>query len=182
MIYKYQGQAAEDILLAGLWFKMVENGDLEKVWGREIPLSTFFEMIGKCNRFFYKLNKEETAIIFCWWFDQMIEAETMAIWLDPKERTMHGWIDSRKVIDAALEVTESLLVATSQERLLDIYRRLGYKILAEVPGMYPNGVKGYLALLTREAWKEATSRHKKEEAMGEQLTFEDFTGDSRWAS
>jgi len=184
MILRYSGLAAEDLLLMGLWLRMMELGDIERVWGTVIPPKEFMDRIAD-SKLYYRLNEEGSAIVSTWWFNRMIESETLAIWFDPKESRIRGWIGTKQVMNNEFLETESILVATSQERLLDIYKKLGYKILTEVPKMYPNGVKGYLALLTREDWVAATSRggkHEKEEAMGEQLTFGDFTGDPRWLS
>lgn len=149
-LYIYRGHHNEDILLLHLWYKLVENNELEKTWNLPIAptLSEFFDEFSRPTTFVYGPN-DDIGIWFAAWFTPLFAGRStlMGFWVEKSKRqTKEGVKLTYLVYRLALKVWPHVFGVTRGE-LIGIHEKIGYRVLAKL------GEDSFLVLLTKDNFK-----------------------------
>lgn len=156
---KYRGTAAEDLGVAAWWVRMERDGDLPVLFCQSHQtLGALYGLIREPNGMIYEADSR--GIWFAMWFEQVMGTVFAGAWCAREKRhTRAGLFAFVEAYYQALAVTPTVMGVTKQERLLAPHRRLGYTVLAEVPGLW-DGERAWLVMLTREGFAPVLARYQ----------------------
>lgn len=149
-LYRYESTRETDMLLAQLWMRLANDGELGKLFaiGDELSLSVLFDLSRPPHKLLYALD--EQGIWLAFWFDHFLGGGFLSAWIRPDRRaTLLAAKLARRLIRLALDEFETLFLLTWLPENLPLYKALGYSILCTVPRAV-RGQDCYFGVMTKE--------------------------------
>lgn len=137
-----------DLLLAQLWARMNEDGDLDALFSdAHFPLSSLLAASAPPNELV--CCTDPAGIWLAVWFNPIMRGAFVSAYVRPDMRAaLRATITYRRVLDHGVERYGTLLGLTRHARLLPVHRALGYEHVGIVPAIFPQGENGYLMCYT----------------------------------
>lgn len=157
-IFRYEPSIEMDLAVAGMWTRMHRDGDLADLFTRDSQsLEGIFRIVRPPGRGLL-FCADERGVWFAMWLEQTMGAAFLGMWVAKDRRQRRETLDVMvRAYDLVLSVFPAILGVTKQPRLLRGHERLGYRVLAQVPGLW-DGEDAWLVMLTREAFAAAKGR------------------------
>lgn len=158
-MFKYEPNRDADLAVANLWTKMERDGDLPGLFCRSHQtLSGLLRIFHEPNGVLMEAD-EAHGVWFAMWFEQLMGTVFVGLWVAREmrqtRRALHAILDG---YGNALAIYPALMGVTKQERLLAPHVRLGYSVVAKVPGLW-DGEPAWLVMLTRPALAATLARY-----------------------
>lgn len=156
----YKGSWNEDVLIAKIWWTLVEDKELSQVV--EPSAQTLLGFLLSCRNPNCVLYEADNLGIWgVLWARPSFSGASIGFWLRKdyrKSRSAYKFFCS--AIDLCFTQWPVLLGVTCQPRLLRLHKRLGYTLLGCIPGLW-NGLDTWLLYLTRENFNECTRKRRR---------------------
>jgi len=160
----YKQELNEELALFRWWMHLIESDEMEKTFAPSArSVSGFYSVFESPSIMVYSLEGDD--IWFAAWFHPIPDSSAcyMGLWVRANRRMARkAWGITKAVYEAALNVWPIILGITLQEELLEPHKRIGYKILSELPKFY-DGKSTWLVLLTAKGFAEGRFVKEKEE-------------------
>lgn len=158
-MYRYEPTAEMDLAVAGMWSRMKQDGDLDKLFTKDgQSLSDLYSLFKGTNRGLFFEADEQYGIWFGMWFEQIMGVAFLGVWVAKPCRNTHRALKAvLTVYEHSLRYFPAILGVTKQEGLLDAHVSLGYTVMGEVPGMW-DGQRAWLLMLTRAGFLSANRK------------------------
>lgn len=157
-MYSYAPGVEMDLMVANLWTRMRDAGDLPRVFtpGAE-GLGTLYRMVSPPNGMLFE--SDGTGVWLAMWMEQLLFTMFTGLWIAPDRRHSRETVRCLiRMYDTMLRVSPTIMGVTCQEELLKGHIRLGYHVLGHVPGMWDGETGAWVVLLSREGWAIARER------------------------
>ena len=147
----YQPSAEADALLLQMYIKLSQAGELGSVFlPANLSLSRFYQIFQPPTVLLMDAN-EDLGLWFAMWVEPIGSGAFVGVWVDPAKRqssdTLLNVVRAHRLFLVECEV---LIAATSQQRLLEPFKRLGYTTVGCIPGLWGTGDAAFIASGTRE--------------------------------
>lgn len=152
-MYRYEKGQNGDAELLAWYLRMIDDGDLDKLYGALIAsLSDFLQnYTDPLATVLYDADERGWWVVG--WYRPFMGTGSWGMWVRPDKRGSLEAIDFAFGLHAlAFETFETLTLATMQEPIVVKMTQLGYNHLGVVPGLFGHERPGHLMFLTRDAF------------------------------
>lgn len=156
-IYHYDGSAVHDLLLARWYDDLLRLGDWDKCFlvSRQSP-SWFYQYFSREVRL--NFVEDQGRIMVAGWFEPCLARGTFfSLWVAPEWRPVPKGLEAvGAILTYAFQSVDVVLSITTQAETLEVYQRMGYTLLGEIPHLGGEGRPVWLLTLTAAQLQEGT--------------------------
>ena len=140
------------------WFALIErNGENALMFPVPHTLSSFLEQFAPPNVLLIEID--DRGIWFAVWLTPAQSGAFYSLWIrEDKRSTKAAYKLGIETQELALQQFTCLLTLTTQERLLELWKRMGYSILGRIEDLFGPGKGAWFGYLSKEAFDGRSSR------------------------
>lgn len=156
-LYTYTPEIGADLLLAQLWARMREDGDLDKIFSDPAyPLSAFFRALAPPQETIYAFDSSGITMIV--WFERFSAGTFLSAYFRPDKRKCRETDELfRRVLKSGVAAYTTIVNLTWQERLTPIHLAMGYTLDGRIPKLF-NGRDALVFSCNQESFARAEAR------------------------
>lgn len=149
MIY-YNRSFEHDALLLQWYQELLRSGDIDITFmPSSKPLGTWINLFRTAHLWF---DADERGIWWAGWFEPAYGGVMYAMWCRADRRKSICNVEhTMEALEGALAAWGTVFGITKQPALLEVHRRLGYTIVADIPGLWESG-SAWLVVLTADGF------------------------------
>lgn len=135
MLYLYERGEEADCLIAQWWAVMKRDGDLERLFANQTPISRLYELSRKPSELL--IGVDEGGIWFGCWLEPFFDGASFSAWCRKDRRGTKA--ELRVFLEAAnlgFGAYPLLIGITKQPQLLKLHTRLGYRLRGQIPALW----------------------------------------------
>lgn len=151
---RYTGTLEEDILLSTWWTQLMLSGDWEKCFlTPRTGLSHFYAHFLRDTPLFYVERRGKVGVA-AWIEPSLVGSTFFSLWIAPEYRGSRFAVKAAKDIFTHLFTTYQVILSiTTQESLLDLYRKIGYTVIGQIQGLGNGQSPVWLLSLTAQGFR-----------------------------
>ncbi len=148
-----------DLLLAQMYARIVESGEIHMMFATPHTLGSFIAMFVLPNNLIFDVDDD--GITMAMWFEPMFSGAFVSVWIRPDRRQSPSAFKALiRGYDAGFQLYPILLGITKQKELLATHRKLGYILKCEIPGFF-GGKTAYVVQLDRKRFYKRFKKVKE---------------------
>lgn len=147
-----------DLLLAQMYQRIVDAGEMGTIYAAPHTLSSFLHSFQAPNSLVFECDDE--GIFFAAWFEPTFSGAFFSVWIRPDRRqSREAMMAFMRAAEAGFQLFSNLLGVTKQADLLPIHRKMGYTLKCKIPGLF-GGHDAFVVELDRKKFNRKLKKVK----------------------